>query len=378
MTDSLRASCRFVATGAAATILLTACSSGSSSTASGKSTAPTTTVATSAGPAATSAAGAGTTATSAAVATAAGTSTVKSGGKVKIAYLQKQGDQQYFIDQANGAKALAAKLGADFTVVDLGSDANKAISALNTVIGQGYNAIAIVVPDQKIGPQVIKIAKAAGVLLVSSDDIIKDSAGQAAPFVGFDGKAMGEKVGTEAGTLFKAAGWNPKDTAILRVSKEDLSVCEDRVDAAGTAFGAAAGTTAVKIIKVGSDASVIDSQDKATAVITAHPEVKKWVVYGCNDESETGAVTALANAGFKADSVIGVGLGAYLDCKDWKAKKVTGNKAALYISGKDVGESAVQVLFDAKSKGQALPATTVAKTTMVTPETYVQTGVVCT
>jgi len=41
----------------------------------------------------------------------------------------------------------------------------------------------------------------------------------------------------------------------------------------------------------------------------------------------------------QANNIIGVGLGAYLDCKDWAAGKDTGNKSALYISGAEVGRS---------------------------------------
>lgn len=302
--------------------------------------------------------------------------TKKADGKIRIAYLQKQGDQQYFVDQADGAKAAAKELNAEVTVVNLGDDANKAISEIETAVAQGFDAIAIVVPDQKVGPQVIEAAKAAGIPLLASDDIIADASGAEAAFVGFDGAAMGELVGTKAGELFKASGWKAEETRIMRVSKEDLSVCEDRVNGATKTFKAASGAD-VKVIKVGTDATVIDAQNKAVAIVTANPDVKQWVVYGCNDESETGAVAALANAGFGADKVIGVGLGAYLTCKDWNAGKVTGNKAALYISGAEVGKTAVQTLVKAVREGSALPAKSIAKTAMVDAKNWQEEGVVC-
>lgn len=83
-------------------------------------------------------------------------------GVIRIAYIQKQGDQQYFIDQGDGAKAAAADLGAEVTMINVGDDANAAISQLDTVIAQGFDAIAIVVPDQKIGPQVIRWRRTRG------------------------------------------------------------------------------------------------------------------------------------------------------------------------------------------------------------------------
>jgi L-arabinose transport system substrate-binding protein len=227
-----------------------------------------------------------------------------------------------------------------------------------------------------VGPTVIAKAEKAGIPLLASDDIIKGEDGKEAPFVGFDGTAMGQAVGTKAGELFQSAGWKPEDTRILRVSKEDLSVCEQRVDGATETFASTSGAD-VEVIKVGTDASVTDSQDKTGAVITANPGVKHWVVYGCNDESETGAVTALQNAGVKPADIIGVGLGAYLTCKDWKAGQETGNKAALFISGKEVGRSAVEALVKAVKDGAELPPQTIARTAMVDAETYEEEGVEC-
>ncbi|NYF16544.1 L-arabinose transport system substrate-binding protein [Microbacterium sp. AK009] len=296
---------------------------------------------------------------------------------IRIAYIQKQGDQQYFIDQAEGAKEAAAELGAEVTAINVGDDANEAISQLETVISQGYDAIAIVVPDQKIGPQVIELAAEAGIPLVATDDAIEDADGNPAPFVGFDGRAMGEEVGAEAARLYSETDWTPENTRFLSVSKQDLQTCEDRVDGAYDAFTEATGVDLERVI-VGSDASNVDSQDQAAAAITGNQGVENWVVVGCNDESETGAVTALQNAGFSPDNIIGVGLGAYLTCKDWQAGVESGNKAALFISGVDVGRAAVEVLVDAVQNGTELPANTIADTTIVTPENWEDEGVVCT
>lgn len=298
-------------------------------------------------------------------------------GKITLYYLQKQGDQQYFVEQAEGAKAEAQKLGVDLKVVNLGTDANKAITELDAAVAQKANGIAIVVPDQAIGPQVIDKAKQAGIPLVSSDDIIKDGTGAPAPFVGFDGPQMGNAVGTEAARLFKAAGWTAADTKVISAYKQDLTVCTDRVNAAKTAFDKDAGAQ-IPVLDIGTDNSVTDAQNKAGAVISSNPNVKHWVVWGCNDENETGVVTALASSGVSAANTIGVGLGAYLTCKDWAAGKDTGNKAALYISGAEVGRDAIQVLVNKVRGGTALPATTIAKTSIVNKDNYKADGVNCT
>jgi L-arabinose transport system substrate-binding protein len=306
-------------------------------------------------------------------------STVKKTGAITIAYLQKQGDQQYFIDEANGAKAAAKASGSDVTVkvVNLGTDANAAISQVEASIAQKVDGLIVVVPDQKIGPQVISDARAANIPIMASDDVTMDSSGKAIPFAGFDGTAMGTLVGSKAAELYKAAGWTASDTVILSGYKEDLSVCSQRVDAAKASFTKDAGT-APKVIDIGTDNSVTDAQDKAGAVITANGSVKHWVVWGCNDENETGIVTALQNANIAPADIIGVGLGAYLTCKDWAAGQNTGNKAALFISGAAVGKAAMTSMIAKIRKGTALPAQSIAKTAMVDATNWKAAGVVCT
>ncbi len=301
---------------------------------------------------------------------ASGNSASTGGGSKKtdtitVAYLQKQGDQQYFVDEANGAKREAAKLGnVKVDAVDLGTDSNKAISDIGTEVAQKVDGIAIVVPDQKIGPQVIDAADQAGIPLVASDDPIKSGSNKAAPFVGFDSTQMGAAVGTEAGKLFKRSGWTAANTSVIAAYQQDLSDCQLREQGDEQGFKSTAGAT-LPIVKLGTDNSVIDAQNKAAAALTAHPSVKHWVVWGCNDESETGVVTALQNGNVSPSNIIGVGLGAYLTCKDWKAHVNSGNKAALYIGGADVGAAAVKALVDHLRDNKPLPAKTIAKTTMV-------------
>ncbi|MED7947938.1 substrate-binding domain-containing protein, partial [Streptomyces sp. BE303] len=93
-------------------------------------------------------------------------------GKISITYLQKQGDQEYFVGEAAGAKAKAAELGVDLKVVNLGNDANKTISEVQAAIAQKTNGVVIVVPDPAVGPQVVQAAKDAKVALLTSDDQI--------------------------------------------------------------------------------------------------------------------------------------------------------------------------------------------------------------
>ena len=294
-----------------------------------------------------------------------------------IAYLQKQADQQYFLDEAGGARTEAAKLrNVVVTFVDVGNDAATALVAFHAQLAAHVDAIAIVVPDQQIGPQIISEARAAGIPLLASDDRIKDANGVPAPFVGFDSALMGQKVGEQAGRLFKAAGWTVADTHIVTAWKQDLSGCTERVDGAHDAFNSATGVD-LPVLEIATNNTPIDAEKKARVAIARLKSVRNWIVWGCNDENETGIVTALQKSGVAPAHIIGVGLGAYMTCKDWQTGVTTGNRAALYINGKDVGASAVDALVGRIRDGTDLPAQTIAKSVIVDRQSWQSAGVAC-
>ncbi|WP_371477572.1 substrate-binding domain-containing protein [Kitasatospora sp. NBC_00315] len=304
-------------------------------------------------------------------------------GKISITYLQKQGDQEYFVGEAAGAKAKAAELGVDLKVVNLGNDANKTVSEVQSAVAQKANGIIIVVPDPAVGPQVVQTAKDGKVALLTSDDQIcttgpdPSSCGKddLVARIGFSGQQMGTEVGKRAAAEFQKAGWSAADTRTLSAWKQDVTVCGDRVKAAKAAFDAA--VPGVQNIDVATDNTPTGAQDKVAATITANAGVKHWVLWGCNDENVQGGVTALQNAGIGADSVIGVGLGAYLACKDWSGDKPSGMKAALFINGKDVGALAVQTMYDKLKNSKDFPKEAFAPTTMVDASTWKSAGVSC-
>jgi L-arabinose transport system substrate-binding protein len=300
-----------------------------------------------------------------------GTSTAPGTGPLFVA-INKAADQQYFIDLQTSFKDTITQLGGQAAAYDAKADPNLGVSLVNDAISAGAKGIAITVPDQTIGPAVAKAAKDAGVVLVATDDSIMDDSGAAVPFVGFNGTDMGTKVGDKTAELLTASGWlsdTSKKVGVLSVEVQSLSVCNDRTDAS-KAKVTAAGVPAENIYPVPYDGHTEGAQDAAGPIITAHPDVTNWVVFACNDEGVLGTLNALAAAGALPDNIIGVGLGAYEACKPWAASQPSGFKAALFISGLDVGKSAATVLYDAVVNGKALPPETIAPTTIVDPTNY--------
>lgn len=288
--------------------------------------------------------------------------------------IHKSGTQQYFIDEAEGFTTKAKELGFDARTFNVELDANLAISTITDAIAQGAKGIAITVPDQAIGPAIAKAAADAKIPLVATDDSIKDGAGNPVAFVGFDGRDMGTKVGKSAAELLQKSGWLNDAAApvgVLSVEVQTLSVCNDRTDASRGEVKAV-GVKDEQIFAVPYSGTADDALTAAGPVITAHPEVSRWVVFGCNDEGVLGTLNALTNAGVAPDNIIGVGLGAYEACRPWKAKLPSGFKSALFISGKDVGAAAAEALAANVDKGTPLPPNTVANTTIVGPDNYAE------
>jgi L-arabinose transport system substrate-binding protein len=286
--------------------------------------------------------------------------------------INKSADQQYFIDLQNSFVETAEEFGAEARKFDAKLDPSLGVSLVNDAISAGAQGIAITVPDQTIGPAIAQAAAEAGVVLIATDDSISDAEGNPVPFVGFDGKDMGRKVGEAAADLLTEAGWldDPdKKVGVLSTEVQTLSVCNDRTDNEKIAISAA-GVPDEQIFSVPYTGEALSAQDAAGPIITANPDITHWVVFACNDEGVLGTTNALATAGFEPDSIIAVGLGAYEACKFWAADQESGFKAALFISGLDVGKTAAEVLYDAVVNGIVPPEQTFAPTTIVTPENY--------
>ena len=290
--------------------------------------------------------------------------------------IQKSGDQQYFIDEARGFQEVIEAAGGEVIIQNVRLDAAAAISAVDTMIGAGVAGIAIVVPDQQIGPAVAEKTAAAGIPLIALDDSIKDSAGNDVPYSGFDGTDMGTSVGNKMVELWQAAGSPTEGVGALSVEVQTLTVCNDRTDATRRLM-TEAGFPESQIFAVPYDGTAPSALDAAATMVTAHPEITTWLIWGCNDEGVQGGIRALESAGVTVDNMIGVGLGANIACLEWKSGNPSGFKAALYISGYDNGRAAATALLLAVTQDTPLPANQVAPTTMTTPENYVEAGVVC-
>jgi L-arabinose transport system substrate-binding protein len=295
--------------------------------------------------------------------------------QISIAYINKMGDNPWFVDEVAGAKAVADELGIEFFNQDVQFDSNLAMTAIDTYIGKDISAIVIVVPDTKIGPAVIEKAQKAGIPLVAVDDTILDSSGKPAPFVGFDAASAGLKVGELIAEFYEKEGWDKQSDMVLKavaVEDQDLEVCNLRTDGAGKTLTEMGVVTEDQIIHLPYDNTANSGMDAMAPVITANPDVTHWLLYSCNDDGVLGAWRALQNAGVSADNVIGVGINGQLAAEEFKKGEPTGLRASLMAQAKGHGGTAIQEIYDFLTKGTPIPEITFIPAAVMTPENWAE------
>jgi L-arabinose transport system substrate-binding protein len=292
---------------------------------------------------------------------------------ISIAYINKMGDNPWFVEEVAGAQAKADELGIEFFSQDVQFDSNLALTAMDTYIAKGIDAIVIVVPDTKIGPAVIEKAEKAGIPIVAVDDTILDANGKAAPFVGFDAGSAGLKVGELIAEYYTEEGWaNNADMVLKAVSVEDqdLEVCNLRTDNAASMLLELGTITEDQIIHLPYDNTANSGMDAMAPVITANPDVTHWLLFSCNDDGVLGAWRALQNDGVSADNVIGVGINGQLAAEEFKKGEPTGLRASLMAQAAGHGATSIQEIYDFLTQGTPIPEITFIPAAVMTADNW--------
>ncbi len=295
-------------------------------------------------------------------------------GKAGVVYgIYKAGDQTWFIDEGAAAQAAVEAQGDTFTYVDAKMNPEEYLKAIDNAIANNAKGIVICIPDQTMSQAAVDKAKGAGIPIVAADDALQDADGKKlAPWVGIDAYVIGQANG---GWLAKYAKDNDlvgkDDVALLILTMDTVSSCVPRAEGEIDQFTKdCPDFDQSKIYKADYDGTTDKGNTAASSVITAHPEVKKWLVTGANEEGTIGACRALESAGLDKDACV-VGLGAYMAKDEWNNKGADGTcmKAAAYFSSQSVGEGSVKVLYQLIN-GETPDMETAVPAVIVTPDNY--------
>jgi L-arabinose transport system substrate-binding protein len=283
-----------------------------------------------------------------------------SGGQkqLTIAGIYKSGDQAWFLTEGKGAQGVVEAAGGKWMYMDTKLDAATYIQLIDTCIAQKVDGIVTCTPDQNLSQAAVTKLKQAGIPVVAVDDALQDENGNLlAPWVGIDAYNIGLQSGkTGVEFIQKNNLANDSSFGILLLTVDTVSSCVPRTEAQLKSIkDAFPGFSDSRIWRADSDGTTERANVGATAVITGHPEIKKWLVFAINDETAQGGARALEAAGLTYETgSLAIGFGGYL-APDEFAKPSSPFKAAVYFSATDVGKMSAQALLDFIKSGKPIP-----------------------
>jgi L-arabinose transport system substrate-binding protein len=288
---------------------------------------------------------------------------------VKIGFLVKQAEEPWFQDEWKYAEQAAKDKG--FSLVKIGiPNGEKMIAAIDNLAAQKAQGFVICAPDVKLGAAVARAAKRNNMKVISVDDRLVDGAGKPVagiPHMGISATAIGMQVGEALAAEIKKRGWKPAEVGALRVAYDQLPTGRERTGGAVSVLKAA-GMPAANIIDAPQLKTDTESAyNAANIALTKNPKIRHWVAFGLNDEAVLGAVRAAEGRGFKADSMIGVGIGGSKTALNEFAKPAaTGFFGTVMISSKRHGYETSTNMYEWIANNKVPPADTQTSGTLVT------------
>ncbi len=292
---------------------------------------------------------------------------------VKIGLLVKQPEEPWFQYEGRGADKAAAQYG--FELVKQGvQDGEKVMAMIDNLAVSGAQGFVICTPDVRLGPAIMTRAKQRGLKVVTLDDQFVQNGRfmTDVPYVGMSASRIGAKQGETLAAEMKKRGWPAGETAVCAITFEELDTARERTDSSIAALEAA-GIPADRIFKAPQKTTDIPgSFDAANVLLTQHPEVRRWLILGMNDNAVIGAVRAVEQRGFTADTAVGIGING-TDCIDELRKaRPTPFFGSMLVSAPGEGFAASEILYKWIKDGAPPPPDTRTEGILITRENFEQ------
>ena len=218
-----------------------------------------------------------------------------SGGKTIGVSIQNR-EAQFYEDMEAGMKAEAAKHGYRVTVVDASRDNAKQQSQVEDFIAQKVDAIVLTPYDsQAIGSAIVEANKA-NIPVFTADIANTSRQGAVVSHIASDNVQGGQQA-----AKLMCAGLPGHAGAVAIIDEPEVTSVQDRVK--GFKQGLATGCPAAHIVV---DIDGGGERAKASAamedMLQAHKDLKG--VFGINDDSALGAVTAISAAGLNGKVIV--------------------------------------------------------------------------
>lgn len=261
----------------------------------------------------------------------------------------------------------------DFHYIGTDNDPEKHMTAIENAIADKADVIITCVPDQTMSVAVKERCEEAGVLLVAVDDaLIDDSGKKIAPWRGIAAYDIGYAAGEWAANYIKDNNLIDDPTCgILLQTMDTVSSCVPRTNGEVDAIKAILGDKMdSRTWRADYQTTSEHAYESSSAVMTAHPEITKWVIMNASEMGTEAASALVEELGLK-DSVI-VSLGADQCALQWPVGNYKQVKAATYFSGIKIGMQAATDVIEYLWNGTELELEYAVPAVIVNSENYTE------
>ena len=290
-------------------------------------------------------------------------------GKLVVYGIYKSGDQEWFLNEGESAKATVEEAGGEFHYVDIALDGQKMMDAIEQASANGADGIVMCPNDQTMSQNVVDTCKEYGIPVVACDDALEVNGEKIVPWVGIAGYDIGKACGEWMCEYIEENKLADDEACgVLLLTINTVSSCVPRTDAEYDMlmekFPQFEETN--RIFYADYDGTTEKGNIYSAAVITGNPQITKWLVMGANEEGVVGAIRALETAELDAESCC-VGMGAYMSSEEYE--KGSCMKASPYFSADAIGNYGVNTLFKIID-GEEVEMETAVPAVITTPENY--------
>lgn len=217
-------------------------------------------------------------------------------GDLVIYGIYKSGDQTWFLDEGDAAKAAVEAAGGTFNYIDAQMKGDQEMNAIDNAIANNADGIVICTSDQTMSQAIVDKCEEAGIPVVAADDALQDAEGnKLAPWVGIDAYNIGAACGEWIANYAMDNDLVGKDNVgLLMMTMDTVSSCVPRTEGEFDKF-----TEMVpdfdenKIFRADYDGTTDKGNTAATAVGEGSIEVLLQLINGEEPEMETAVAATM-------------------------------------------------------------------------------------
>lgn len=294
-------------------------------------------------------------------------------GPIKIGFIVKSMSDSWFQTETGIATSRAKELGAEINVQEA-TKGDAVLSAIDTMATNGVQGIIICSPETQLGTAIKAATDRHKMKLMSVDDRLVGSDGKPLteiPHLGISAANIGKQVGQAIADEIKKRGWKPEEVGAIEVIVPSLQTATERIKGAESVL-TSNGFKKENVFEApwSGAVDIASASDAANGVLTAHSNIKKWVVYSSNDDGVLGGIRSISNRGIPPTDIIGVGINGKLAGQEWAKGTPTGMFASILLQPKIHGGTTVEMM-DKWIKDCTVPAKeTYTSGTLINKDNY--------